>query len=96
MKLQFGKKASTPEDEVKHLSRAELLEILIEETKEAERLQKENDALRQELAGCKADLERAASLKVIMRQLGRMAGVPEYMWADPEETAGSVTAEDGK
>ncbi len=84
MAFPFAKKASTPEEEAKKLSRTELLEMLIDETKEAERLRQENERLTEELARCKADLERTGSLKVIMRQLGRMAGVPEYMWADPE------------
>ncbi len=71
----FGsKKKRNPEDDVKKLSRTELLEILIEETREADRLRKENTRLTEELTRVRADLDRSASLEVIMERLERMMG----------------------
>ena len=70
----FGK-SKRPEEDIKKLSRAELLEMLIEETREAEELRKANQKLTSELAACREDLNRAASLQVILERLERIAGV---------------------
>ena len=71
----FGsKKRRSPEDDIRKLSRTELLEILIEETKEAERLREENKRLTDELTRVRSDLERSASLQVIMERLERITG----------------------
>lgn len=71
MAFGIGKKNS-PENDIKKLSRAELLEMLIEQTQLADRLRQRNKKLTKELAVCKANLEKAASLQIIMRRLERI------------------------
>ena len=71
MALGFGKKNS-PDDDIKKLSRAELLEMLIDQTREADRLRNRNKRLSKELQECKDNLERAASLEIIMRRLEKL------------------------
>ena len=92
--LGFGKKKSNPEDEIRKLSRTELLEMLIEETKEAERLKEENEKLSAELNRCKADLDRAASLAVIIQQLEDIIGKGAVSKAAPagQEAAAKTAA----
>ena len=49
-----GESGRNTEDEIKKLTRTELLELLIDETKEADRLREDNERLREELAKVKA------------------------------------------
>ena len=63
------KKKKTPEDDARKFSRTELLEMLIDETKEADALRAENERLKEELTRCKADLDKTASLEVIIHRL---------------------------
>ena len=51
------------------LTRTELLEMLVDETKEADRLRLENRRLKKELARCKEDLDKTASLDIVIRRL---------------------------
>ena len=51
------------------LTRTELLEMLVDETKEADRLREENRRLRKELNRCREDLEKAASLSSVIARL---------------------------
>ena len=88
MKFQFGRRESTPEEDAKKLSRTELLEMLIDETKEAERLRLENERLRAELENCRRDLDRSASLQIILRRLERIAGLPEKDWTPMDHETG--------
>lgn len=60
---------SNSEDDIKKLTRTELLELLIDETKEADRLRAENDRLREELERCHADLDRIASFEAVIARL---------------------------
>lgn len=71
----FGSKKRSPEEDVKKLTRSELLEMLIEETKTAEALREENEQLKAELARSRKDVQTAASLEMILRRLERIAGV---------------------
>ena len=71
MALGFGRKSS-PSDDIKKLSRAELLEMLIDQIREADRLRARNKRLTRELAECKENLERSASLQIIMNRLERI------------------------
>lgn len=57
------------EDDIRKLTRTELLELLIDETKEADRLRDENDRLREELAKCHEDLDRIASFEAVIARL---------------------------
>ena len=81
----FGKKRS-PEDDVKKLSRTELLEMLIEETREAEALRAQNEKMEAELVRLRADLDRTASLEVLLKRLERIAGVEPAAEAEGEES----------
>ena len=63
---------SEPDDLTKDLhklTRTELLEMLVDETKEADRLREENRRLRKELNRCREDLEKAASLSSVIARL---------------------------
>jgi hypothetical protein len=60
------------EDDIKKLTRTELLELLIDETKEADRLRAENDRLREELERCHEDLDRVASFEAVIARLERI------------------------
>ena len=51
------------------LTRTELLEMLVDETKEADRLREENHRLKKELDRCREDLEKAASLSSVIARL---------------------------
>ena len=51
------------------LTRTELLEMLVDETKEADRLRVENRRLRKELERAKEDLDRSASLSAVIAKL---------------------------
>ena len=51
------------------LTRTELLEMLVDETKEADRLRAENRRLRKELERCREDLEKVASLNAVIAKL---------------------------
>ena len=61
------------EEEIKKLTRTELLELLIDETKEADRLRAENERLSSELKKCREDLDRVASLEVVIARLEAIA-----------------------
>lgn len=56
-------------DEIKKLTRTELLELLIDETKEADRLRAENARLSEELRKCHEDLDRVASFEAVIARL---------------------------
>ena len=56
-------------DEIKKLTRTELLELLIDETKEADRLRAENERLSSELQKCHEDLDRVASFEAVIARL---------------------------
>ena len=71
MAFGLGKKHSA-DDDIKKLSRSELLEMLIEQTRLADRLRTRNKKLTKELAVCKANLEKAASLRLIIARLERI------------------------
>ena len=51
------------------LTRTELLEMLIDETKEADRLRLENRRLQKELERCRDELARTASLDIVIARL---------------------------
>ena len=51
------------------LTRTELLEMLVDETKEADRLREENRRLREELDRCRQDLDKTASLSAVLARL---------------------------
>lgn len=55
--------------DLRKLTRTELLEMLVDETKEADRLRLENRHLRKELERCRADLEKTASLDNVIARL---------------------------
>lgn len=55
--------------DVRKLTRTELLELLIDETREADRLTEENEELREELAQCRAQLEKVGSLDAVIARL---------------------------
>lgn len=57
------------EDDIKKLTRTELLELLIDETKEADRLRAENARLSEELRKCHEDLDRIASFEAVIARL---------------------------
>ncbi|MBQ6636789.1 MAG: hypothetical protein IJH81_10590 [Lachnospiraceae bacterium] len=57
------------EDDIKKLTRTELLELLIDETKEADRLRAENERLSEELKKCHEDLDRIASFEAVIARL---------------------------
>lgn len=71
MAFGLGRKHSA-DDDIKKLSRSELLEMLIEQTRLADRLRERNKKLTKELAVCKANLEKAASLRLIIARLERI------------------------
>lgn len=63
---------SEPDDvtrDLHKLTRTELLEMLVDETKEADRLRAENRRLRKELERCREDLEKVASLNAVIAKL---------------------------
>lgn len=70
-----GKKAAkskggrNTEDDIRKLTRTELLELLIDETKEADRLREENTRLKTELQKCHEDLDRIASFEAVIARL---------------------------
>ena len=49
------------------------MELLIDETKEADRLRAENERLSSELKKCREDLDRVASLEVVIARLEAIA-----------------------
>ena len=51
------------------LTRTELLEMLVDETKEADRLRAENRRLKKELERCREDLDQTASLSAVIARL---------------------------
>lgn len=57
------------EEDIKKLTRTELLELLIDETKEADRLRAENERLSDELEKCHEDLDRIASFEAVIARL---------------------------
>ena len=57
------------DNDIKKLTRTELLELLIDETKEAERLRAENERLSSELQKCHEDLDRVASFEAVIARL---------------------------
>ncbi len=64
-----GSSGRNTEDEIKKLTRTELLELLIDETKEADRLRAENARLTDELQKCHDDLDRIASFEAVIARL---------------------------
>ena len=64
-----GDSGRTSEDDIKKLTRTELLELLIDETKEADRLRAEVDRLNEELRRCHEDLDRVASFEAVIARL---------------------------
>ncbi|MGI5873571.1 MAG: hypothetical protein ACOX8R_02790 [Bacillota bacterium] len=62
-----GKRAG--DDPIHKLTRVELLELLVDQTREAETLKRENETLKEELARCRADLDRVASLEAVIQKL---------------------------
>ncbi len=75
IKLPAGggsKKDDSLDDDLRRLTRTELLEMLIDETKEGDRLRAENERLREELSQCKADLNKTASLDIVIARLERI------------------------
>ena len=64
-----GESGRNTEDEIKKLTRTELLELLIDETKEADRLRAENARLSEELQKCHDDLDRIASFEAVIARL---------------------------
>lgn len=64
-----GDSGRNSEDDIKKLTRTELLELLIDETKEADRLRAENDRLKEELKRCHEDLDRIASFEAVIARL---------------------------
>lgn len=57
------------EEDIKKLTRTGLLELLIDETKEADRLRAENARLSEELQKCHEDLDRIASFEAVIARL---------------------------
>ena len=57
------------EEDIRKLTRTELLELLIDETKEADRLRAENERLSEELQKCHDDLDRVASFEAVIARL---------------------------
>ena len=57
------------DNDIKKLTRTELLELLIDETKEADRLRAENARLSEELQKCHDDLDRIASFEAVIARL---------------------------
>ena len=55
--------------DLRKLTRTELLEMLVDETREADRLRAENARLRKELEKCKEDLDKTASLSAVLARL---------------------------
>ena len=91
-----GNKAN--DDPIRKLTRVELLELLIEQTRENEELIRKNEELtanletaKQELAQCKEDLNRVASLEVI---LGRLEAITGYSADSPRPEEAGEAAED--
>ena len=64
-----SEKEAAPVEEIRKLSRTELLEMLIDETKEAERLRLDNERLQEENKRLRADLEKTASLDMVISRL---------------------------
>ncbi len=62
-------KERSSEDDIKKLTRTELLELLIDETKEADRLRADNERMREELKRCHEDLDRIASFEAVIARL---------------------------
>lgn len=71
--LGNGRSSASEEEnlhrDLKKLTRTELLEMLVDETKEADRLRLENRRLRRELERCRADLDKTASLDSVIARL---------------------------
>lgn len=63
------KSGSSTEEEVRKLTRTELLELLIDEMKETDRLRAENEHLSEELRRCHEDLDRVASFEAVIARL---------------------------
>ena len=57
------------EENVRKLTRTELLELLIDETRESDRLREENRILREEVEKCREELDRVASLDAVIARL---------------------------
>lgn len=91
MAFSLGKKHN-PDDDIKKLSRAELLEMLIDQTRLADRLRIRNKRLTKELEECKANLERAASLEIIMTRLERMERIAAMHAGFTEEEIAKLEA----
>lgn len=91
MAFGLGRKNS-PDDDIKKLSRAELLEMLIEQTRLADRLRIRNKRLTKELEECKANLERAASLEIIMTRLERIERIAAMHVGFTEEEIAELAA----
>ncbi len=92
MAFGLGKKEAKPEDDLKRLSKAELLELLIDQTRLVERLKARNKELAAELAECKADLKRTASLEIILtrlEKLGENMNLPSGSDMSGQKKAGS-------
>ena len=70
-KSSKGKSSSgrNSEEDIRKLTRTELLELLIDETKEADRLRAENERLSEELQKCHDDLDRVASFEAVIARL---------------------------
>ena len=62
-------KGRNSEEDIRKLTRTELLELLIDETKEADRLREDNERLRNELEKCHEDLDRIASFEAVIARL---------------------------
>ena len=75
--LGSNRGSAKPEDDLhrdlRKLTRTELLEMLVDETKEADRLRLENRRLKKELARCREDLDKTASLDIVIRRLEEIA-----------------------
>lgn len=68
------KKEKTPEDDIKKLSKAELLEAMIEQMRVIDSLRAKNKRLTKELSECRKELKQAASLQIIMNRLEKLEG----------------------
>ena len=68
-KKEKEEKGRNSEEEIRKLTRTELLELLIDETKEADRLREENERLRTELSRSHGDLDRVASFEAVIARL---------------------------
>ena len=68
---------SSTEEEVRKLTRTELLELLIDEMKETDRLRAENEHLSEELRRCHEDLDRVASFEAVIARLEAIVNAGE-------------------